>query len=101
MAVTDAAAAAAEPHSALERLQRYAGDCADAAAEVRPWAIRGRLTRVAGLVLEAGGIKLSVGASCLVELPTGGSVEAEVVGFNGEKLFLMPVADVYGLEPGA
>ncbi len=34
--------------------------------------------------------------------PLGGSpIEAEVVGFNGEKLFLMPSEDVYGLSPGA
>jgi flagellum-specific ATP synthase len=34
-------------------------------------------------------------------LPDGHDVDAEVVGFSGEKLFLMPSTDVYGLVPGA
>ena len=61
----------------------------------------GRLVRINGLVMEAMGLKLPLGASCRIETPTGGNVEAEVVGFNGERLFLMPSEDVYGLSPGA
>ncbi|MEK7912031.1 flagellum-specific ATP synthase FliI, partial [Burkholderia multivorans] len=52
----------------------------------------GRLTRAAGHVLEAIGLRLSVGAECTIELPPGSTlpyVEAEVVGFSGERLFLM------------
>jgi flagellum-specific ATP synthase len=33
-------------------------------------------------------------------LPSGGKVEAEVVGFEGDKLFLMPQSDVEGIVPG-
>jgi flagellum-specific ATP synthase len=33
--------------------------------------------------------------------PSGQRVDAEVVGFSGDRLFLMPSTDVYGLEPGA
>jgi len=36
-----------------------------------------------------------------VSLPNGSIVDAEVVGFSGEKLYLMPANDVYGLVPGA
>lgn len=86
---------------ALARWQRYAKACAERARSAATWLPRGRLTRVAGLVMEAVGIKLPVGSSCHIVLPNGHSVEAEVVGFNGDKLFLMPVAEVYGLEPGA
>ncbi len=53
------------------------------------------------LVMEATGLKLAVGSGCSVELPNGSSVDAEVVGFSGDKLFLMPANDVYGLVPGA
>ena len=50
--------------------------------------------------MEAAGLKLPLGSSCRI-LPLGGSpIEAEVVGFNGERLFLMPSEDVYGLSPG-
>lgn len=66
-----------------------------------PVLMSGRLTRVAGLVMEATGLKLAVGSGCTVQLPNGHAVEAEVVGFSGDKLFLMPASEVYGLIPGA
>jgi flagellum-specific ATP synthase len=70
----------------------------------RPLRACGRLTRAAGLVLEAVGLRLSVGAEVMIELPPGSSLpmaEAEVVGFSGDKLFLMPTTEAIGLLPGA
>ncbi len=72
-----------------------------AVAQVSPWGATGKLTRVAGLVLEAVGIKAPVGSVCVISLPNGQTVDAEVVGFTGERLLLMPEADVYGVAPGA
>ena len=75
--------------------------CQERASVDSPFVVSGRLTRINGLVMEASGLKLPLGSSCRI-LPAGGaSVEAEVVGFNGERLFLMPTEDVYGLSPGA
>lgn len=54
-----------------------------------------------GLVLEASGLRLAVGSCCQVLLPHHAAVEAEVVGFSEDRLFLMPVHDVHGLMPGA
>ena len=85
----------------LEHWRNFVSDCRDVVNGVKPWVQTGRLTRVAGLVMEAVGIKLAVGSSCLVQLPTGLSVDGEVVGFSGDRLFLMPATDVYGLTPGA
>jgi flagellum-specific ATP synthase len=51
--------------------------------------------------MEASGLKLPLGSSCRIFPPTGNSVEAEVVGFAGEKVYLMPSDDVFGLAPGA
>jgi flagellum-specific ATP synthase len=67
----------------------------------RSLAAYGRLTRVTGLVMEAVGLRLPLGATCLVSQPSAAAVEAEVVGFSGERLFLMPVSDTHGLTPGA
>jgi flagellum-specific ATP synthase len=70
----------------------------------KPMRACGRLTRAAGLVLEAVGLRLSVGAEVMIELPQGSTLpmaEAEVVGFSGDKLFLMPTTEVAGLLPGA
>ena len=61
----------------------------------------GRVSRVAGLVMEAVGLKLAVGSPCHVPLPNGFRLEAEVVGFDKERLFLMPLGDVEGVQPGA
>jgi len=63
--------------------------------------LAGKLTRVTGLVLEASGLRLAVGNCCRVLLPHGNSVEAEVVGFSEDRLFLMPINDVHGVTPGA
>ncbi|MCL5061092.1 MAG: flagellar protein export ATPase FliI [Candidatus Thermoplasmatota archaeon] len=63
--------------------------------------VSGRVTRVAGLVMEAVGLKLPVGSACTVPLPNGSQLEAEVVGFAGEHLYLMPQSDVEGIVPGA
>ncbi|MFP8965875.1 flagellar protein export ATPase FliI [Pokkaliibacter sp. CJK22405] len=61
----------------------------------------GKITRVVGLTLEATGCKVALGEFCQVTVRPGYSVEAEVVGFHGERVFLMPVDSVEGLLPGA
>jgi flagellum-specific ATP synthase len=82
------------------RWQACLHDNAEAVAHGKSLLVSGRLTRVTGLVMEAVGLKMAVGSTCVVELPNN-RVEAEVVGFSGEKLFLMPENDVQGLIPGA
>ena len=64
----------------------------------------GRIVRATGMVLEAVGLKVALGSGCRIELSVHGETqyaEAEVVGFSGEKLFLMPLAEISGLSPGA
>ena len=62
--------------------------------------VSGRLVRVVGMTLEVVGLELSIGCRCLVMHDDQRSVEAEVVGFSEEKLFLMPIEPVTGLKPG-
>ncbi len=66
-----------------------------------PLEVRGTLTRLAGLVLEAEGIKVPVGSQCTVQMPGHAPVLAEVVGFSADRAFLMPAGDVHGLSSGA
>jgi len=70
------------------------------AQQSSPLLVSGRLTKVTGLVMEAVGLRMAVGSTCWIELPNN-RVEAEVVGFAGDRLFLMPENDVHGLVPGA
>ncbi len=101
---TDLKAAAMSETSISDHLTRwndFLEHCREAASVANPLLPSGHLTRINGLVMEASGLKLPLGSSCRI-LPVGGSpIEAEVVGFNGERLFLMPSDDVYGLSPGA
>ncbi|MEO8118253.1 MAG: flagellar protein export ATPase FliI [Rhodoferax sp.] len=63
--------------------------------------VRGTLTRLTGLVLEATGIRVPVGSQCLVSMKSQTPVLAEVVGFSNDRAFLMPAGDVHGLSSGA
>ena len=63
--------------------------------------VRGTLTRLAGLVLEAVGIRVPVGSQCWVRMKGQAPVLTEVVGFSGDRAFLMPAGDVHGLSSGA
>ena len=74
--------------------------CTDTVSVCHPLLTSGRLTRVTGMVMEAVGLRLPVGSTCVIEMPNN-RIEAEVVGFSGEKLFLMPEHDAQGLMPGA
>lgn len=87
--------------TSLDRCRRYIADCQKAISWVRPWLPRGRLTRISGLVLEAVGLRLPIGMSCDVMTSGNHSIEAVVVGFHEDRLFLMPITEVYGVEPGA
>jgi len=83
------------------RLREYLADCRRAVGWATPIATSGRLTRVSGLVMEAVGLRLPVGSQCHVQIPGGQSIEAEVAGFAGDRLFIMPATDIYGVMPGA
>jgi len=89
----------AHPHST--RWKAYLQDCGELLAIAEPMQVSGRVTRVAGLVMEAVGLKLPVGSACTVPLPNGSNLEAEVVGFAGDHIFLMPQSDIEGIVPGA
>lgn len=82
-------------------LGEYLFQCREHVGQSAPFIVAGRLTRINGLVMEAAGLRLPLGSGCRIQAPGISSVEAEVVGFNGERLFMMPAEDVYGLAPGA
>ncbi len=63
--------------------------------------VEGKLTRMVGLTLEAIGLPAVIGSRCLVRQPGQADVEAEVVGFSGDFMSLMPIDPVQGLGPTA
>ena len=70
-------------------------------ADVPPPVVAGCLTRMVGLTLEATGCQAAVGDRCEIVSADDTRIEAEVVGFAGERLYLMPTGDIHGLKPNA
>ncbi len=90
--------------------ERFLAAARQAASQPTPLETSGRLTRLAGLVLEAQGIRAPVGSQCLIDPnpdplapppPNDAAVLAEVVGFAGDRAYLMPASEMLGLAPGA
>ncbi len=80
-----------------QRLQPYL----QRAQEPLSLVVEGRLTRMVGLTLEAEGCQAAIGNRCEVVNPDNSRIEAEVVGFSGDRLYLMPTGDLRGLAPSA
>jgi flagellum-specific ATP synthase len=88
---------------ATERGQRWSTSLATLRGRVRNpgFVVEGRLARAAGLTLEATGCEAALGARCLIEGQDGSRVQAEVVGFAGDRLYLMPTSGLAGVMPNA
>jgi len=63
--------------------------------------VEGTLRRTVGLAMEAEGCHAALGGRCDVIATDGRRVETEVVGFSGDRLYLMPVGDMRGVVPNA
>ncbi len=81
----------------VPRLRSYA----DRLHEPVPLVVEGKLTRMVGLTLEAVGCEAAVGDRCVVLNRDGQPLDTEVVGFSGERVFLMPTGSTRGLAPNA
>ncbi|RYM07183.1 flagellar protein export ATPase FliI [Sporolactobacillus sp. THM7-7] len=61
----------------------------------------GKIYRVVGLLIESKGPSASVGEVCLIHMKTGTrKIKAEVVGFRGANVLLMPYTSVADIAPG-
>ena len=90
------------PPERAARWQRYLADIENYASVPQPLEMQGTLVRVTGLVLEAAGVRVPVGSVCDVSgSPNEPPVTAEVVGFDGDRAFLMPTGELHGLASGA
>ena len=67
-------------------------------AQIEPF---GRLVRAAGGRLEVSGLKAGVGARCQIERIGNTPLNAEVIGFEGERLLLACDDSTAGVVPGA
>lgn len=70
--------------------------------KIHPFVVEasGQLVRVVGLTLEATGCRAAVGSLCAIETMAGDLI-AEVIGFDDQLLYLMPIEELRGVLPGA
>lgn len=62
----------------------------------------GKVTKIVGLTVEASGPTSKIGEICNIHAIGGsGTVQAEVVGFRGGNVILMPFGSVEGVGPGS
>ena len=66
-----------------------------------PPRVDGKLSRLVGQTLEAVGCEAAVGDRCQIARVNGEALYADVVGFEGNRLFLMPSHPPQGLAPNA
>ena len=61
---------------------------------------QGFVVRVSGMTIESSGPKVGLGELCRINIRDGKSVLAEVVGFQDERLILLPLEHIEGISPG-
>lgn len=89
------------PHERFSRLQTRMNHMHRRLDHVADMRVEGRLVRMVGLTMEAVGCQSPVGSRCKITNTDGKCYEAEVVGFSGERTYLMSTEEVQGLSPGA
>ncbi len=68
---------------------------------VTPIRVRGRVSQVVGLMVEAEGVPALLGEMCQIERVGEPPLSAEIVGFKSGRALLMPLGDLRGVQAGA
>ena len=69
---------------------------------IDPVVVAGRVVQAIGIVIEGSGPKATVGELCEISREDGGEpIAAEVVGFRGDRVLLMPLGEMQGIGPGS
>lgn len=72
----------------------------DRVVAARPIAVYGKIVDVVGLTIEATGPPMHIGDLCYIRPHSNGDVvPAEVVGFRGSRILLMPLGNIAGISP--
>lgn len=84
-----------------QSLQQWLKDACSGVGEASRFRRRGRVEEIAGLTVISNGPPAQVGELCTIEV-SGGSepVRAQVVGFRGSRVLLMPLGKLRGVGPG-
>jgi flagellar protein export ATPase FliI len=72
-----------------------------AISEVDTVRVSGRIIQVVGLTIEAVGLDCQIGEICEIQTGRTSSLMAEVVGFRENRVLLMPLGNMEGIQPGS
>lgn len=71
-------------------------------SQVSPVRYTGRIAHVAGLVIESNGPSVPIGDLCHIHVDSRHApIPAEVVGFKGKKILMMPIGELGRIGPGS
>jgi len=63
--------------------------------------IDGKVSQVVGLVIEATLPDGTLGELCEIHTKSGNVINAEIVGFRGDRVLLLPLSETVGISPGS
>ncbi len=72
-----------------------------AIARLKSTKTSGRVTQVLGLTIQAIGLDCQIGEVCEIHTEGDTPIYSEVVGFQEDRVLLMPLGDMQGLQPGS
>lgn len=81
----------------LPDISRYS----NALKEVSTTRSSGKVVQVLGLTIEAIGLDCQIGEVCMITTNLGITIMSEVIGFKEERVLLMPLGDMQGIQPGS
>jgi FliI/YscN family ATPase len=70
-----------------------------ALARLNPVRVSGRVVQVVGLTIEVIGLNCQIGEVCEIQTGFSSSLLAEVVGFRNDRLLMMPLGTMEGVQP--
>ncbi len=85
------------PHEKVDVLSKYKKVIED----IDVVTFTGKVERIVGLTIESVGPSVRYGDMCKIRIERGEYLYAEVVGFNKNRVILMPIGDMKGVVPGA
>jgi flagellum-specific ATP synthase len=85
------------PHEKIDILSKYR----DRIKDLDTIKATGKVERIIGLTIESVGPDVEYGELCKIRLDKADYLYAEVVGFNRNRVILMPIGEMKGVVPGA
>jgi FliI/YscN family ATPase len=72
-----------------------------ALAQLNPVRASGRVVNLVGLTIEVSGMSCQIGEVCEIKTSRDTSMYAEVIGFRGDHMLLMPLGQMDGIQPNS